>query len=210
MPYDERQVVRVLQYAGGIAIVIVLIAVAVKYGPEAMHAYDTTGLRKECESVDAERTGGIIFTNPEVVDLDPALFCTCLSEAARRTSSNWLLFAIPLALVGGVMALLGATLGPKANADRGTFQGERGVLLAGGGALVIAFAVYMNSRATAASTVAATAHSALALSKPEMRIACIQAKSSWISSRADSTSLLLKGLVADQSGADAGGKEPAN
>src|SRR6266404_6246534 len=77
-------------------------------------------IRPECAQIDPERSQGVIFTNPAVAMKAPALYCACLSEAARRTSSSWLFVAIPLSLVGAFLTLLGGALGPEEGAKPGT------------------------------------------------------------------------------------------
>lgn len=144
-----------------------------------------------CVEMNNLKAQGVTFTDPSKAKEKAALFCTCLSDAARRTSSTWSIAAILVGLIGAFLTLLGGALGPMPNSVPGTLRSQRGILLAGTGALMIAFAVYANSRATAASNVAADAQSALALPDDQMFVACIRAKSFWIASRVDSAGLLL-------------------
>ena len=148
--------------------------------------------RPECAQIDPERSQGVIFTNPPVAREHPDMYCACLSEAARRTSSNWSAVAILSGLVGAFLTLLGGALGRPEKAPAGTLSGERGILLAGLGALLISAAVYANSRASAASTAAADTHTALTLPEKDMFVACVRAKSIWMSSRVDSSTLLIQ------------------
>ena len=144
-----------------------------------------------CKNIEGGKSKGIIFTHPEKAKAKPGLFCSCLSEAARRTSSNWLIVAVIVGLLGASFVLLGGALGPPEGAKPGTLPGERGIILAGLGALLISLSVYANSRATAASETSAKAHTALALDQNNMYNVCIDAKSEWISSRVESAASLL-------------------
>lgn len=153
--------------------------------------------RAECREIDELRPRGVIFTKPDVARQKPMLYCSCLSDAARRTSSTWLEVALAVAAIGALCALFGGALGPAPDAQPGTLRAQRGILLTGIGALLIAFATYCNARSTVASTVAAEAHAALTLAdETEMFTVCIRAKSFWISSRVESASQLFDQLGA--------------
>lgn len=147
--------------------------------------------RSECSEIDNSRWQGVIFTKPAVRN-KPMLFCTCLSDAARRTSATWLEVALFVAAIGALCALFGGALGPAPDAQPGTLRAQRGILLTGVGALLVTFATYCNARSTVASTAAADAHLALTLTnEKEMFDVCIRAKSFWISSRSESAAGLF-------------------
>lgn len=159
---------------------------------------DHSAYPPQCEEI-ANKQRGIIFTDYKKAKANPPLFCSCLSEAARSTSSRWLAAVVPCALIGAFLTILGGALGPVEGVKAGTLPGQRGVLLAGIGALMLAFAVYGNSRATAASNVAAEAHSALALNdNRQMFAACVATKSSWMSSRVDSAGKFISSMDSRQ------------
>jgi hypothetical protein len=144
-----------------------------------------------CKAIYSQTAYGGTFTDPYLVRKAPALFCACLSDAARRTSTSWSMAAILAGLTGAFLTLLGGALGPVPGSAPGTLSSQRGILFAGIGALLMAYAVFANSRETAASTTAATAHSALTLpNHTAMFTACIQAKSIWMSSRVESGALI--------------------
>ncbi len=145
-----------------------------------------------CKAIYSQTAYGGTFTDPDLTKANPPLFCACLSDAARRTSTSWSIVAIVAGLVGAFLTLLGGALGPLPGSTPGTLRSQRGILLAGIGALLMAYAVFANSRETAASTTAATAHSALTLDDRDKMFAdCIQAKSLWMASRVESGALIM-------------------
>lgn len=142
---------------------VVLVAVAVVLVREARWAFSLEPPPTSCAKMNGRKSQGVIFTDPTAAKADPALFCSCLSDAARRTSSSWLNVTVIVGLFGMFLTLLGGALGPPPGAAPGTLVAERGILCAGVGALMLVFAAYANSRASSASNVAADAHSAIAL-----------------------------------------------
>lgn len=152
-----------------------------------------------CKEMYSQTAYGGTFTDPKLTKDQPKLFCACLSDAARRTSTSWSVAAIWVALGGAFLTLLGGALGPVPGSTPGTLRSQRGIVLAGIGALLLAFAAFANSRETAASTAAATAHSALTLDEATDTFkACIQAKSFWMSSRVESGELIIERFVGKQ------------
>ena len=185
--------------AAGLLIILVLAKLFAPLASESAWPFQVEPAPTQCAEIGNQKPQGVTFTDPEKAKDHPRLFCSCLSDAARRTSSSWSSAAIMLGLCGGFLTLLGGALGPLPNSVPGTWRSQRGILLAGTGALLIAFAVYANSRATAASSVAAEAHSALALPDDKVFEACIRAKSVWMSSRIESAGLFLHGLGTEAS-----------
>jgi hypothetical protein len=126
---------------------------------------------------------GPLFTTPEAA----GKMCLGLATDLQRTSSRWALASWGLALTATLLSAIGGLVGRGPDGETRWYRVGAGMLLATLGSSLSATAAYSVTRSNAASAAGAAATRALgepdALERYKL---CLEAKSRWLESRADS------------------------